>query len=79
MRISEIREIRLSREELGVGKRAGTGNRRRKEAANTTINESFGGGETIEGKVYSIANVVDVCVDLMEECHRVGFRLAFFC
>ena len=34
-RISDIREINRSRAEFGVGKRAGTGKRRRNEAANT--------------------------------------------
>jgi hypothetical protein len=39
--ISEIREIKASLEEVGVGTRAGRGNRRRRDAANTRTTVSF--------------------------------------
>jgi hypothetical protein len=76
-RISAIREINRSRADVGVGNRAGTGKRRRIDAARTIIR----GNEmdcTVEREKYAVTDFVYVRVDLVEEGDGVAFRLDFF-
>lgn len=41
------------------------------DAARTIVNQV--GESTVEREKYSVADVVEVCVDLVQESHGVGF------